>query len=343
MPNNFPGFQPVVDEASVAKFRKAYGRPDLDQGKPMTKVTALNEAGKSIFAMLIDGENTVVTDPDMNHCRHALESLEHLVVIDIFMTDTAQMADIVFPATAWAETDGVQTNTERRVQRLRKAVEPPGQAKPDWWIVSQIARRLGAPGFEFDSAKEVFNELCALSPIYAGLDWDRIDKGEFQWPVPEKDHPGTPILHEKEFKNGRGVLRVIGYRDPAEVIDADYPVWLTTGRRLQSYHTRTQTGRSKGIDYLLPEETLEVHPADAEAWGIRNGDQVKIASRRGEIAIKVKTTEQSPRGTVFSSFSFRDTPINILTGSGYDPVTQTAELKVCPVKITPVRRGMRRD
>jgi predicted molibdopterin-dependent oxidoreductase YjgC len=283
--------------------------------------------------MLIDGENTVVTDPDMHHCRRALGSLDHLVVIDLFLTDTAELADIVFPATGFAETDGVQSNTERRVQRLRAAVPPPGEAKPDWWIIAQIAQRMGTPGFEFESAKDIFNELCSLSPIYAGLDWDRIADSEYQWPVPEKGHPGTPRLHEKEFKNGRGLFKVIGYRDPAEVIDNDYPVWLTTGRRLASYHTRTQTGRSSGIDYLLNEESLEINPADAESWGIADGEIIKMASRRGEIQIKARLTDRSPRGTVFTSFSFASVPVNILTGSGYDPVTETAELKVCAVRI----------
>ena len=151
--------------------------------------------------------------------------------------------------------------------------------------------------------------------------------------MPHKGHPGTPILHENEFKNGRGILKVIGYRDPAEVISDDFPVWLTTGRRLESYHSRTQTGRSAGIDYLLPEELLEVHPADLEAWGLADGQLCKMSSVRGTIEIKIKATDQSPRGTVFASFSFADVPVNILTGSGYDPITETAELKVCPVRI----------
>ncbi len=337
VPANFPGFQPCSEPEFADKFSRAYGT-DIDAEKGITKVAALNNCGKEgpggIHAMLIDGENTVVTDPDKRHCERALGSLEHLVVIDLFLTETAQLADVVFPATAFAETDGVQTNTERRVQRLRAAVPPPGEAKPDWWIISQIARRMGNTQFDhFESARDVFNELCSLSPIYAGLDWDRIDKGEYQWPVPEAGHPGTPRLHEGEFKNGRGLFKVIGYRDPAEVIDDDYPVWLTTGRRLQAYHTRTQTGRSAGIDYLLDEESLEVHPADAEQWGIADGEFVRMSSRRGSIEIKVRLTDRSPPGTVFTSFSFASVPVNVLTGSGYDPVTETAELKVCPVRI----------
>ena len=143
------------------------------------------------------------------------------------------------------------SGVERRVQRLRQAVPPPGEARPDWWIICQLAQRLGFEGFDYQSAEEIFNELCDLSPIYAGLDWDRIDQSQYQWPVPDKDHPGTPILHEEEFKNGRGLFKIIRYRDPAETISDDFPVWLTTGRRLQSYHTRTQTGRAQGIDFKI--------------------------------------------------------------------------------------------
>ena len=335
LPNNYPGFQPVVDPAAQAKFRRAYGR-ETDLAEGMTKVTALERAGGEVRGMIIDGENTLVSDPDRKHCRHALESLDCLVVIDLFMTETAELADVVFPATGWAETDGVCSNTERRVQRLRAAVPPPGQAKPDWWIVSRLAQRMGWSGFEFDSAKEVFNELCSLSPTYKGLDWDRIEHGEYQWPVPEVGHPGTPRLHEGEFANGRGIFTKVCYRDPAETISESYPVWLTTGRRLPSYHTRTQTGRSAGIDYLHSEETLEVHPDDVAALGLRDGGWAEMSSVRGSVAIKVRATDRSPPGTVFTSFSFDDVPVNVLTGGGYDPVTHTAELKVCPVAVKPL-------
>jgi formate dehydrogenase major subunit len=336
LPNNYPGFQSVLNPAYQAKFAAVYGREtDLEIGP--TKVHALQMCGDRIRAMIIDGENTVVTDPERAHCEHALRSLDHLVVIDIFLTETAELADVVFPATAWAETDGVCANTERRVQRLRKAVEPPGEARPDWWIVAEIAKRTGFEGFEFASAKEVFNELCSLSETYAGLDWDRIEHGEYQWPVPHAGHPGTPILHEGEFLNGRGIFQLIQYRDPAETISDAFPVWLTTGRRLASYHSRTQTGRASGIDYLLSEERLEVNPADVSDWGLSDGGWATLSSPRGEVKVKVEATNRSPRGTVFASFSFNDVPVNYLTGGGYDPITHTAELKVCPVRVEPAR------
>ena len=336
LPNNYPGFQPVTDPANQAKFEKAYGRKvDLEKG--WTKVQALDLAGDQVHAMIIDGENTLVSDPNREHCEHALRSLEFLVVMDIFLTETAQLADVVLPAAAWGEVDGVFTNTERRVQRVRAAVPPPGEAKPDWWIISQIAQRMGLKGFDYDHPSQIFNELCELSPIYHGLDWERVATGKYHWPVPYKGHPGTPILHQDGFINGRGKFSCTHYRDPAETIDDEYPVWLTTGRRLESYHTRTQTGRSDGIDYLLPQERLEVHPEDLAAWGIQDGEWVRLCSRRGCIKIRVKATRRSPRGTVFASFAFSDTPINVLTGSGYDPITHTAELKVCPVRVEPVR------
>jgi predicted molibdopterin-dependent oxidoreductase YjgC len=334
-PNNYPGFQKVVDPANQAKFEAAWGRPISAEIGP-TKVTALEEGGKAFRAMLIDGENTLVSDPDVHLVRSSLEALDHLVVIDIFRTETADLADVVLPATGWAETDGSFVNTERRVQRVRQAVPPPGEAKPDWWIVAQIAQRLGFEGFDWKDAGEVFDEACTLMPIYNGLSWERISTGPgLNWPVPHSDHPGTPRLHEDGFPIGRGLFQIIEYRDPAEVISDEYPLWLTTGRRLQSYHTHTQTGRAEGIDYLLAEEALEVHPEDVEALGLTDGGFARVSSPRGEIRVKVRASPRSPKGTVFTSFAFSNTPVNVLTGGGYDPVTHTAELKVCPVRVEP--------
>jgi predicted molibdopterin-dependent oxidoreductase YjgC len=339
LPNNYPGFQPVTDSANQAKFAKAYGREiDLENG--ITKVRALEQAAEGkMKAMLICGENTVVSDPDRKHCEHALESLDHLVVIDLFRTETAEFADVVLPATAWAETDGVFVNTERRIQRVRAAVVPQGASEPEWWIISEIARRMGLSGFDFSSAAEVFNELCSLSPIYAGLNWERAGEATYHWPVPYEGHPGTPRLHEDDFpnENGRGKFKVVSYRDPAEVIDDEFPVWLTTGRRLQHYHTRTMTGRS-GMHYFVPEERLEIHPDDVREWGLEDGGWCRMSSPRGSVDVLVQANDRSPRGTVFCSFSFDETAVNDLTGGGYDPVTDTAELKVCPVRIQPVSR-----
>ena len=339
LPNNFPGFQPVSDPKNQAKFKEAWGvEVDLEQG--ITKVRALDQCGEKIFGMLICGENTVVSDPDRAHCEHALNSLEHLVVIDLFLTETAMLADVVLPASAWGETDGVFTNTERRVQRVRKAVQPRGESRPEWWIVAQIAKRLGAEGFEWSHASDVFNELCEVSPLYHGLDWDLVAEGRHHWPVPEKGHPGTPMLHVGVFPRGRGKFMTPELRDPAEVVDDEYPVWLTTGRRLAHYHTRTMTGRAMGTQFLVPEELVEIHPDDVRDWGLEDGGLAVMSSRRGEVVVKVQATDMSPRGTVFCSFSFSDVPVNALTGAGYDPITDTAELKVCVVKIVPAETAV---
>ncbi len=333
VPNNFPGFQPVFNPESNAKFRKLYGR-EIDDQKGITKVRALEMAAEGeMKAMFICGENTVVSDPERDHCEQALKNLDSLIVIDIFRTETAELADVFLPATSWGETDGSFTNTERRPQRIRAAVPPQGESKPDWWIFSQIGQRLGFEGFDFESAEQVFNEICSVSTIYAGLSWERIGKEALHWPVPSADHPGTPILHIGKFENGRGIFTNMKYRDPAETLSADYPVWLTTGRRLEAYHTRTMTGRAAGMDYLLPEELLEVHPQDITDWGLEDGAKAQISSPRGSVQIRVQANRRSPRGTVFCSFSFDEVPINRLTGSGYDPITETAELKVCPVRI----------
>ena len=334
LPNNYPGFQSVTDPANQAKFEKAWGtKVDLEKG--ITKVTAFEQAGQEIRALIIDGENTVVSDADRGHIDHAIAQLDFIIVCDLFLTETAQIADVVFPASGWGEADGTCTNTERRVQRLRGAVPAQGEAKPDWWVISRLAQRMGWKGFEYESAKEVFNEMCSLSETYAGINWDMIEHGEYQWPIPEMGHPGTPRLHEETFPIGRGIFQLREYRDPAEVIDDEYPVWMTTGRRLEAYHTHTQTGLTDGIDYLLPQEVLEVHPDDVVAWGLKDGGRAMLSSRRGSIPVTVQANPRSKPGMVFISFSFSDTPINYLTGGGYDPVTQTAEVKVCPVRITP--------
>lgn len=334
LPNNFPGFQSVTDPDNARRFSELYGR-EIEPVKGITKVRALELAAEGkLHAMLIAGENTVVSDPDRAHCQHALETLDHLVVIDLFLTETAELADVVLPASAWAETDGVFTNTERRIQRVRAAVPAQGEAKPEWWIVAQIAQRMGAPGFDWESPQEVFDELCSVSPIYAGVDWDKAGEGTYQWPVPHQGHPGTPRLHEDVFPNasGKGRLMRVGYRDPAEVISPEFPVWLTTGRRLQHYHTRTMTGRA-GMHWFVPEELLEVHPDDLITYGLEDGGWCRMVGSRGAVELKVQANDRSPRGTVFCSFSFGDVPVNILTGAGYDPITETAELKVCPVRL----------
>ena len=238
--------------------------------------------------------------------------------------------------------DGPISIPSTQAVSMTVSLDPKGMSgmAQDWWIIAQIARRLGFQGFDWMDAGAVFDEFCALMPIYQGLSWERISKGPgLNWPEPTPDQPGTPRLHEDGFPIGRGLFKLIEYRDPAEVISEEYPLWLTTGRRLQSYHTRTQTGRAAGIDYLLAEETLEVHPEDVKALGLSDGGFARVTSPRGSVRIKVRATPRSPKGTVFTSFAFSETPVNVLTGGGYDPVTHTAELKVCPVRVEPDREA----
>ncbi len=335
LPNNYPGYQPCDQREFTQKFEKAWGVP-LDPDKGITKMRALDWATEgAIKGMWICGENTLVSDPDVHHTRHALESLDFLIVQDMFLTDTAKVADVVFPAAAFTEVDGFFTNSDRRVQRIRQAVPPPGEAKPDWWIISQVAKQMGTSvHFDYNSAEEVFDELCNLSPIYHGLNYERIDKGALHWPVPTKDHPGTPYLHEGEFPRGRGKLHCVEYCPPAEVPDEEFPWFLTTGRRLATYHTNTMTGRASGLSVLAPNEWLELHPLDADELQLRSNDWVKVSSRRGELLTRVKVTKASPPGTMFMSFAFpEESPTNFITNPEADPITETPELKVAAIRV----------
>lgn len=338
LPNNYPGFQAVDDPVSQLKFEKAYGVP-MDPIKGITKIAALDHAVDGrVKSMWICGENTLVTDPDVKHTTRALEALDFLIVQDMFLTDTAQKADVVFPAAAFTEVDGFFTNSDRRVQRLRQAAIAPGEAKPDWWIIAEVAKRMDTEvNFEYASSEEVFDELASLSPIYEGLNYDRIESGDLIWPVPHLDHPGTPVLHEDEFVNGKGKLQLLDYVPPSENPDDEYPFYLTTGRRLPTYHTNTMTGRSDGFRILVPNEWLEIHPADAEKLGFEDGDWAKVRSRRGDVTTRVAITKTSPRGTMFMSFAFpEETMTNDITNPDVDPITETPEFKVAAVEVTRV-------
>lgn len=339
LPNNYPGFQAVNDPVNRKKFEVAWGVP-LDPDKGITKIRAMDEAiNGNIKSMWIIGENTLVSDPDTHHTRKALEKLDFLIVQDMFLTGTAQLADVVFPAAAFAETDGFFTNSDRRVQRIRKALEPPGLAKPDWWIISQVTQRIHTPvKMRYESSEEVFHELAELSPFYHGMSYQRIDSGSIQWPCPDADHPGTPYLHKDRFENGRGILQRVEYVPPSEVPDDRYPFFLTTGRRLATYHTNTMTGRSSGFSVLVPNEWLELHPADAERISVQSGDWVKVTSRRGCVFTRTRITRRSPQGTVFMSFAFPDeSPTNTVTNPTVDPITETPELKVAAVAVERVQ------
>jgi len=247
------------------------------------------------------------------------------------------LADVVFPAACFAEKDGTFTNSERRVQRVRKAIEPAGEAKPDWRIISEIARRMGAMGFDFEGPEQVFGEIASVTPSYAGISYQRIEKKGLQWPCPAPDHPGTQYLHREKFvlPNGKGKFMPLEYRESAELPTGQYPLLLTTDRSLYHYHTSTMTMRVEGLKALGDRERLKIHPDDASRHGVVDGQKVKVVSRRGQVEVDVQVTDVCPPGIVSMTFHFPDVPTNVLTNSATDPVAKIPETKVCAVRIEP--------
>ncbi|MEW6142146.1 MAG: formate dehydrogenase subunit alpha [Chloroflexota bacterium] len=333
LPNVYSGYQSVADPAIAAKFETAWGgKMSTKPGLTMTEMVGAIDRGE-IKALYIMGENPVVADADATHVAKALEKLEFFVAQDIFLTETSRLAHVVLPAASFAEKDGTFTNTERRVQRVRKAVEPPGEARTDWSIVCSVASRMGASGFDFLTAEEIMNEIGELTPSYGGISYNRLESGGLQWPCPMKEHPGTPILHRTAFTRGKGKFFPLKYRPPMEAPDKDYPLVLTTGRSLFHYHTGTMTRKVAGLNQIEPGGTVEIHPADAEALGIANGEMVKVKSRRGEVRTKAKVTEAAAPGLVFMTFHFAESSANVLTNAALDPVCKIPEFKVSAVKI----------
>ena len=332
LPNVFTGYQRVDDNASRTKFEKDWGVVlSPEPGLTVSEIIDGAEHGK-IKALYIMGENPVISDPDISHVKKALNRLDFLVVQDIFLTETAELADVVLPGASFAEKDGTFTNTERRVQRVRKATEPPGKAKPDWQIISEIGLALRYP-MKYDSVEEIMDEIRRLTPSYAGISYERLESGGIHWPCPSEDHPGTPILHTREFTRGKGLFSAVEYRAPAEETDSDYPLVLTTGRSLWQYHTGTMTRRSGALNSLAPHNWVEVHPDDANAYGIADGDMVAVSSRRGKITAAAVITYRIRRGVVFMPFHYAESAANELTNTALDPVSKIPELKVCAVKV----------
>ena len=338
LPNVFPGYQRVDNADARAKFAKAWNVENLPDKPGMMMPTMLENlpTGK-VKALYVFGENLANTEPDIRHVEHCLESAEFLVCQDIFPTETTRFADVILPSAAWSENDGTFTNSERRVNRVRTASRAPGEAKPNWWIFKEIARRMGHE-WTSNSAREIWdNEVSVLAPALAGIKYRRLENDGIQWPAPTEDHCGTPTLHKDgKFTCGLGVLKAIDWIPPAEVPDKEYPMVLSTGRRLYHYHTRTQTGRCEGFDVLLGEETADISWADAQKKGILDGEFIKVKSRRGEVTVRARVTQEVPEGLVWMAFHFREGNANWLTNPAYDPVTQTAEYKACAVAIEKV-------
>ncbi len=333
LPDVYSGYQKVIDPAARAKMAEAWGVDDLSD-QPGMKVTAMIPAAHDgkLKAFYVIGENPMVSDPDLNHCEASLKNLDFLVVQDIFMNETAKLADVVLPAASFAEKEGTFSNTDRRVHRVRKAVEPPGQAWDDWKITCEIATRMGFP-MAYDSSRQIMEEISRVTPSYGGITYDRIEFEGIPWPAPTAEHPGTPILHREQFAKGKGTFHAIEHQPPAEQVDAEYPMYLTTGRLLYQYHTGTMTMKSDGIMDIAPECFVEISPQDAGKLGVEDGAVVEVASRRGTIRARIKISNKAVSGTVFIPFHYAGAAANRLTNAALDPISGIPEFKVCAVKI----------
>jgi formate dehydrogenase alpha subunit len=349
LPNVYPGYQRVTDPAIQEKFEQAWGVPLSGEiGLTVTEMMNGLESGQ-VRCMYVIGENPMVSDPDLNHVRHALQQGEFMVVQDLFFTETGQYADVVLPAAAFAEKEGTFTNSERRIQRVRKAVEAPGEARADAWIIAELAKRMiaqgaaapdpAAPftGWGHTSAADVMAEINALAPIYAGITYQRLDNGAgLQWPVPNEEHPGTPILHVGKFSRGLGRFVAVDHVPPAELPDDEYPLMLTTGRVIYHWHGGEMTRRARNLLAMYPEALIEINPKDAHRAGIDNGRLMKVASRRGEIVAKAEVTDRVEPGLIFGTFHFPDSAVNFLTNPALDPQAKIPEYKVCAVRVEAV-------
>ncbi len=349
LPNKLPGFQDIENDEHRTKFETAWGRDILPEpGWHLTEMMHAMDTGQ-MTALYVIGENPAQSDADMHHVQDILARLDHLVVQEIFLTKTAEMADVVLPAAAtWAEGEGTVTNSERRIQRCRKAVEPPGEARDEIWIMSELARRMGVD-WGHPTAEDVWNEVRALSPGLAGMSYARLEAlGGIQWPCYDENHPGTQFLHarlwdEDPAKRGRlAPFSVVHHEGPTEQADENYPFVLTTGRRLESYNTGVQSG-----GYLSPlhrGESIDMSPEDADSLGVGEGDLVEVASRRGSLETRVHIDRSLRAGVVFMTLHFPDeVATNFLTINATDPRSGTAEFKACAVRVTPVRSARRFD
>ena len=358
LPNVYPGYQSVADPAIRDKFEKAWNigiedpstalrtgggqktslpspipRLSDEVGLTVTEMVELAGSGE-IKAMYVMGENPLLADADINHTRQAMKKLDFLVVQDIFLTETAEIADVVLPGASYAEKDGTFTATDRRVQRVSKAIDPIGDSKPDWEIINLLAKKMDAPGFDFSSPEEIMAEIAALTPIYGGYTYKRLTNGNvLQWPCPTEDHPGTPYLHKDKFSRGVGKFHAIAYKEPAETTDEAYPLILTTGRIMFHFHTGTMSRRAEKLNQEVAEAYIEIHPDDARKVGLNGGKKVKVSSRRGEIELAARVTDRIKSGVVFIPFHFAEAAANALTNSAFDPIAKIPEYKVCAVKV----------
>ena len=334
LPNVYSGYQKVDDEAVHKKMENFWGcKLSNKRGLEMTLATEKAVKGE-MKLFYIMGENPMISEPNLNHNKKALENLDFLVVEDIFLTETAMLADVVLPASVYAEKSGTFTNTERRVQILNKGVNSPGIAKTDWEIHQMIANKLGLD-WNYKNSEEIFNEMVQCTPQYGGMSYERLGNIGLQWPCPTKDHPGTPILHVGEFVRGKGLMSPIAFKEPAELPDEEYPIYMTTGRVLYHYHTGTMTRKTKGLNNLSgPHAMISVE--DAEFINVKNGEAIKITTRRGSITTKAFITKRIPKGTISVPFHFLEAPANVLTNNALDPISKIPEFKVAACRLEKV-------
>jgi len=341
--NVFPGYQRVGDDDARKKLAKTWKTEELpaDVGLTIVEATRAAMEGK-VRAMYVMGENPMMSDPNTNHVEQALRNLDLLVVQDIFPSETAFLAHVLLPSASSLEKEGTFTNSERRVQRIHKVIAPPGDSLPDWKITAgiagRVADRMGIKGaskqWNFSDTAAIFDELAKSAPIYAGIAYDRLEPAGLQWPCPNSDHPGTPILHTRQFSRGKGKFNPVEARDPVEQTDDEYPLTLTTGRVLYHYHSGTMTRRSGPLHWREPQSFAEINSEDASALGIEDGAEVEIHSRRGMVRTTTRVSESVPQGTVFLAFHWREAPANRLTQDHtLDPVAKIPEYKISAVRL----------
>ncbi len=334
LPNVYSGYQKVTDAEVRQKFEKAWSVNSLPDQVGVASTTAIDKVIQGeLRGVYVMGENPLISHPDLAHARRAFESLDFLVVQDIFPTVTSELADVVLPAASYAEKDGTFTSTERRVQRVRKAIEPVGNSRADWEILCEIAERAGYSGMRYDSPAQIMDEIGRVTPIYGGVSFDRIDEVGLQWPCPDKSHPGTPVLHRGTFARGLGLFSPAEYRPPVEMPDSEYPFALSTGRCYWHFHSGTMTRRSRLLDREEPVPYVEINPADGKKLGIRNRQAVYVTTRRGEVKTTARLTDTAQEGVLFMPFHFKEAPANRLTNNALDPVAKIPEFKICAAQL----------
>ncbi len=332
LPNSFPGYQKVYNPIVRQKFAIEWNAPNLPSEQGLTLTEIIDAAcHRDVRGMYIMGENPVLSDPNQAHVIEGLEALDFLVVQDIFLTETAQYADVVLPSCSFAEKAGHFTNTERRVQRVNPVVTAPGEAKEDWWIIQEIANAMGSD-WDYHCVSDITNEIARVTPQYAGLRWEAITPNGVQWPSNKNNPAGTRIMHQTQFTRGKGQMVGVPFRYAAELPDEEYPLVLTTGRVLEQFHTGTMTRKTKGLDNLAGPRAM-VSVEDAEALGISNGQRLTVSTRRGSIEIDAFVTKRIQKGVVFIPFHFVESPVNRLTTTATDPHAKIPEFKVAAVKV----------